>query len=155
MGGENTGEQVWKNLVGLTFTAHELGCHQRVLTKRCIAMIRSTFVLELRCTWVITWVAVLRIGSREIGRIREIRDMAAVNNQTRGTRVVAGEMERCGWMLVWGLADRRQGCPHLLFTNKNCSKLLSTCLYKGSDDPRKSTTVGKKEPVVTGTSRSC
>lgn len=52
----------------------------------------------------------LRIGSRETGRIREIRDMAAVNNQTRGTRVVAGEMERCGWMLVWGLADRRQGC---------------------------------------------
>lgn len=54
----------------------------------------------------------------------------------------------------WTQEPHEQG-THLLFTNKSCSKLLSTHLYKGSDDPRKSTTVGKKEPVVMGTSCSC
>ena len=37
--GEDTGEQVWKNLVGLTFTPHELGHDRRVLTKGCVAVI--------------------------------------------------------------------------------------------------------------------
>lgn len=50
----------------------------------------------------------LRIGSREIGRIREIPDMAAVNNQTRGTRVVAGtwrDADRC-WCGAWLTEDK-------------------------------------------------
>lgn len=36
---DDTGEQVWKNLVGLTFMPHELGHDRRVLTKGCVAVI--------------------------------------------------------------------------------------------------------------------
>ena len=54
----------------------------------------------------------------------------------------------------WTQEPHEQG-THLLFTNRSCSKLSSTRLYKGSDDPRKSTTVGKKEAVATGRSCSC